>query len=101
MARLDRIDRPVAEGAVSGHEGAIYRDRARRLGLRFAPAVDLGQHPPAPAEVIARGTFALSAARDRAAFIAPDEESLPAIGRWLIAYPQARRRLSVATPSAI
>lgn len=101
MARLDRIDRPVAGRTVSGREDVIYRHRARRLGLPFASAVDLGRHPPAPAEVIARGTFALSAARDRAAFIAPDEETLPAIGRWLIAYPQARRRLSVATPSAI
>ena len=101
MARLDRIDRPVAEGAVSGHEGAIYRDRARRLGLRFAPAVDHGQHPPAPPAGKARGPLARSPPPPPAAIITPGRESLPAIGRWLIAYPQARRRLSVATPSAI
>ena len=51
--------------------------------------------------MIDRGTFALSAAPDRAAYIAPDEESLAAVGDWLAAYPQARRRLTVATPTAI
>ena len=101
MAGLDRIGRPVAGDAGAGTEDAVYRDRARRLGLPFAASVDLGNHPPAPAEVIARGTFALSAGPDRIAFIAPDEETLPAIGRWLIAYPQARRRLAISTPTAI
>lgn len=101
MAGLDRIGRPVAGGAGAGTEDAVYRDRARRLGLPFAASVDLGNHPPAPAGVIARGTFALSAGPDRIAFLAPDEETLPAIGRWLIAHPQARRRLAVSTPTAI
>ena len=101
MAGLDRIGRPVAGDAGAGTEDAVYRDRARRLGLPFAASVDLGNHPPAPAEVIARGPFALSAGSGRIAFIAPDEEQMPAIGRWLIAYPEARRRLAVSTPTAI
>jgi hypothetical protein len=80
-------------------EEADYRDRARRLGLPFAPVVDLGPGAAANVEAVQRGVFALSTGR--AAYLAPDESTLPAVARWLAGYGDIRDRLVVATPSAI
>jgi hypothetical protein len=42
VAKRDPFDRPLAEASGVGGEAAVYRDRARRLGLSFVPFVDLG-----------------------------------------------------------
>ena len=101
MAGVDRIGRPDAWDAASGTERAIFRDRARRLGLPFVESVDLGPHPPVPAEAIRRGTFAISCGPDRTAYLAPEEEAVPLVRQWLDVHGNARRRLAVATPTAI
>lgn len=99
MRRLDPFDRRGAL-STSGSEWAIYRERARRLGLPFASQVRLAPGTAVNVAAIRRGTFAVSAG-DGAAYVAPDEATLAKIAAWLAAYPAAARRLSVATPSAI
>jgi cellulose synthase/poly-beta-1,6-N-acetylglucosamine synthase-like glycosyltransferase len=86
---------------VSGGEVAVYRNRARRLGLPFAPVVDLGVDATADLAAIEQATFAMSAVGERLAFIAPSEDVLPSVLHWLASYPAARSRLRVATPAAI
>ena len=97
-------------GVPTGHPGAdvraagetdVYADRARRLGLPFAPVVHLGQAGPADIAAIRHGTFAIAADGDHLAYFAPEETMLPLVGRWLRKFPEMRNRLRVATPAAI
>jgi cellulose synthase/poly-beta-1,6-N-acetylglucosamine synthase-like glycosyltransferase len=85
----------------SGGGEADYRDRARRLGLPFAPVVDLGPGALANVDAVRRGVFAVSASPDGPAYLAPDESTLPKVGRWLAGYQNIRDRLVIATPWAI
>ncbi len=101
MAVYEPGARPVALTPVGDDTGEAYAERARRLGLPFAPAVSLAAGVAVDMAGIHRGTFARSPGPDGAAFVAPDEDALPEIAHWLARYPVARRRLSVATPSAI
>jgi cellulose synthase/poly-beta-1,6-N-acetylglucosamine synthase-like glycosyltransferase len=82
-------------------EASVYRDRARRLGLPFAPVVRLGRGTAVDIEAVRQGTFAMSAEADRAAYVAPQEATIAKIADWLVTYRLARSRLSVATPAAI
>lgn len=91
----------MALSSAVGGEVSIYRDRARRLGLPFARTVRLGPDVTVDVEAVRRGTFALSAADDRIGYLAPDEETMARIAGWLVTHRSARRRLAVATPSAI
>lgn len=43
----------------------------------------------------------MTARAEGIAYLAPDEETMPKIGQWLAAHPSARRRLVVASPTAI
>ncbi|MCR4282151.1 MAG: glycosyltransferase [Bauldia sp.] len=101
MAKRDPFDRPLAEASGVGGEAAVYRDRARRLGLSFVPFVDLGSGAVADIAAIRLATFAMSAEGERLAFTAPGEDAVPAMLRWLAAYPSARSRLRISTPAAI
>ena len=100
VARRDPIDRPVAAVRDEG-EASAYADRARRLGLSFTPVVRLGSGATADIAAIVQGTFAMSVEGERVAYLAPDETAMPGVLHWLGAYPSARRRLRVSTPSAI
>ena len=104
VAKVDLFDRP-RDGARGvggvGTEAAIYKDRARRLGLSFVPFVDLGSLDTASAEAIRTGRFAMSSSGTRMAYLAPDESVMPAVRHWLSCHPAARARLRVSTPSAI
>lgn len=101
MARLDRRDLPGALDDAPGDEDALYRDRARQLGLSYTPKI--GPVCPADAnlEAIDRGAFALGAEDDGLAYLAPDDAMMSSTGLWLMANPGARRRLIVSTPTAI
>ncbi len=104
VAKVDLFDRP-RDGARGvggvGTEAAIYKDRARRLGLSFVPFVDLGSLDTASTEAIRAGRFAMSSSGTRMAYLAPDESVMPAVRHWLSCHPAARARLRVSTPSAI
>ena len=101
MARVDPFDRPDVVAAASGGEEAVYRRRARRLGLSYTPHVVLGPNAYSDLSGIERGTFAMDAGEEGSAYLAPSEEIMPAIGHWLARHPTVRRRLAVATPTAI
>lgn len=101
MARRVPRDRPRRKAHGDAGEAAIYQDRARRLGLSFAPVVDLGRAPRADVAAIRTATFAMSSDGKRRAYVAPDEDALPSILHWLSSYPAARSRLTVTTRSAI
>lgn len=101
VARRDPYDRPRVRAPEFDDEAAVYRDRARRLGLPFVPFVDLGPGASADLAAIEQPTFAMSAVGDRLAFVAPSQDSLASVLHWLATYPAARSRLRVATPTAI
>ena len=101
MARRDPHDRPRERTRGAGGEATVYRDRARRLGLSFAPVVDLGRNPRSDVAAIRSATFAMSSDGPRLAYVAPEGDAVPAILHWLSTYPTARSRLRVTTPSAI
>ena len=101
MARRDPFDRPRERARGVGVEAAVYRDRARRLGLSFVPFVDLGRNARSDIAAIHAATFAMSSDARRLAYLAPDDDAIPAILRWLAAHPAPRARLKVSTPSAI
>jgi len=101
VARRDPFDRPREDARGVGVEAAVYRDRARRLGLSFVPFVDLGRNALSDIAAIHSATFAMSSDGRRLAYLAPDDDAVPAILRWLAAHPAARARLKVSTPSAI
>jgi hypothetical protein len=103
VAGRDRVGRPVAHRRVAGDEKAIYAARARRLGLPFSPVVRFGGEGAVgvDAAAVRNGRFAMSAGGERHVFVAPDADALAQMGRWLSAYPSARDRLNVATPTAI
>jgi cellulose synthase/poly-beta-1,6-N-acetylglucosamine synthase-like glycosyltransferase len=101
LARRDLIDPPVAGYSASDDEQAVYRERARRLGLPFAPTVALGRHPPPHPEVVRRGKIAMEAGPRGLVYIAPDDDRLPEVGRWLMRHGKAVRPIAVATPTAI
>jgi len=101
LARPDRIDPPSVTGVAPGDEEAAYRNRARRLGLSYTAQVVLGPNSYSDLAAIGRGAFAKTAGNEGAAFVAPDEETVPEMARWLAAHPTARRRLFIATPTAI
>ena len=100
MARRDPLDRPAAL-PYDGSEAAVYRDRARRLGLPFAPSVTLARGTRVSLAAVHEGRLAISAGGDRAAYVAPSEDAMAKVAVWLAAHPSARQRLSVATRSAI
>ncbi|MEJ0097859.1 MAG: glycosyltransferase [Bauldia sp.] len=100
MERRHPTDRR-ARGRAGDDEAIVYAGRARRLGLPFAAEVHLGAGTIADIAAIRRGTFAMDAAGGRLAYLAPDEDALPLILRWLRDYPEAGERLRVATPSSI
>ena len=99
MGRRDPTGGPGT--ACRDSEAAVYADRARRLGLPFAPTVHLGAGALADLAAIRRGAFALSPEGDRLAFAAPDEDAMPAVRGWLHCHPEVRFRLRVSTPAAI
>lgn len=101
VARVDPFDRPVATDVATGDEEAVYRNRARRLGLSYTSYVDLGPNAYSDVSVIDRGMFAMGADAGAPAYLAPDETLMPAIGHWLSVHPSARARLAVATPTTI
>ena len=101
MAQPDRIDPPGVIGVAPGDEEAVFRNRARRLGLPYTAQVALGPNAYSDLDAISRGAFAKSAGNEGAAYAAPDEKTVAEMGRWLAAHPAARRRLFVATPTAI
>ena len=80
---------------------AAYADRARRLGLPFAPEVMLDPGTVVDIDAIRTGTFVKSAGPDGVAFTAPGEDTLGEVAHWLARHPAARQRLVVTTPSAI
>jgi cellulose synthase/poly-beta-1,6-N-acetylglucosamine synthase-like glycosyltransferase len=82
-----------------GSEAAIYRARARRLGLPFVNYVHLGPAALTSIDAISNAKIAKSMAGE--AFIAPAEETMPEAMHWLNANPSARPRIAVATPTAI
>jgi cellulose synthase/poly-beta-1,6-N-acetylglucosamine synthase-like glycosyltransferase len=95
--------RQAVTGSATTAEDATYAERARRLGLRFSPSVAPGRARtvlPDPQAVIA-GTFAMPAGGLGPAYFAPTAESLDTIAGWLAAYPSAKARLIVSTPTAI
>jgi len=102
MAGRDPDD-PLARRQPRGEEMSVYAERARRLGIPFTREPDVGRAAADAASVAAvrNGTFAMSHTGERIAFVAPQEESLPALARWLDAYPEIGARLRVATPTAI
>ena len=72
LAWRDPLDPPAAPGRVVGDEEALYADRARRLGLRFAPVVLLGRGATAAnAAAVRKARFALSTVGERLFFLAP------------------------------
>jgi cellulose synthase/poly-beta-1,6-N-acetylglucosamine synthase-like glycosyltransferase len=101
LARFDLIGRPAAVDIAPGDEEAVYRDRARQLGLPYTAQVDLGPNPYSDLDAINRGVFAKGATDEGLAYLAPDETMVAAVSRWLAAHPTARRRLFVAPPTAI
>ncbi len=101
LARVDPFDRPDAITIAPGDEEAVYRNRARRLGLSYTSQVDLGPNAYSDLNAIDHGVFAMAGGRDAPGYMAPTEAMMPAIGRWLAAHPSARRRLFVATPTTI
>jgi len=101
LARLDPIDWSGAGLRVEEGEASVYAARARRLGLSFTPVVDLGPGAVADIDAIRQASFAMSTGGERLAYLAPDESAMPDILHWLAAYPAARTRLRVSTPSAI
>jgi cellulose synthase/poly-beta-1,6-N-acetylglucosamine synthase-like glycosyltransferase len=102
MAGRDPDD-PLARRQARGEEMSVYAERARRLGIPFTREPDVGHAAGDAASVAAvrNGTFAMSQTGERIAFVAPQEESLPALARWLDAYPEIGARLRIATPTAI
>ena len=92
---------PNGAAAIGRDETAAYRDRARRLGLPFAERVDLGAGARVNLAAIRRATFAMAAHGERLAYFAPDEAAMADARHWLHAYPAARTRLRIATPTAI
>jgi len=101
LAQPDRIDPPGVIGVAPGNEEAVFRNRARRLGLPYTAQVALGPNAYSDLNAIGRGRFAKTAGNDGAAYAAPDEDAVPEMARWLAAHPTARRRLFIATPTAI
>lgn len=101
MARPDRIDQPGVVGVAPGDEEAVFRNRARQLGLPYTAQVALGPNAESDLAAISRGAFAKSAGNEGAAYAAPDEETVAEMGGWLAAHPTARRQLFIATPTAI
>lgn len=82
-------------------EAARFASRARLLGLPFSPIVHLSPGTLADPEAVRAGTIAMSIDGGRTAYIAPDEDALPGVMRWLNAHPEARSRLCVSTRTAI
>ncbi len=101
MAGVEPGKRQVAPAHAKDNVDRAYAERARRLGLPFTRAVELGAGALVDMAAIRQGTFAKSAGAEGLAFLAPDEEALPDIAHWLARYPAARQRLCVATPTAI
>jgi cellulose synthase/poly-beta-1,6-N-acetylglucosamine synthase-like glycosyltransferase len=99
VAQRSESDSQAVLHGVSGTEAWTYRARARQLGLSFASHLDLGPAAVTDLAAISNGKAAKSMAGEL--FIAPDEETMPEAIRWLNTYPAARRRISVATPTAI
>lgn len=100
--RLDRAHRVAREAERGQDEAAVYRDRARRLGLAFVPSVHLdGGATVLDAEGIREGRIVISRGGAGIAYIAPREDVMPATLGWLARSPELRRRLCVATPTAI
>ena len=101
-ARVANVEPLGQAGTASGDDAAAYAARARRLGLSFAPFVDLAHSAePYTAAAIRDATFAMSAYGERLAYIAPPESQMPHVQQWLRANPAARARLRVTTPAAI
>jgi hypothetical protein len=101
VARLDPFDRPGEGVRRVGGEVSQYVDRARRLGLSFTQDIRLGQGVSVDVAAIRRGAFALSTEGDHLAYVAPDEDAMPAVLHWLVRHPAARCRLRISTPTAI
>ena len=99
VARRGEIDPPRAFHGVGGVEADTFRVRSRRLGLPFASHVHLGPDTLSDVNAIREGKAVKSAAGDL--YIAPDEEAMPDVVRWLNTYRAARRRIFVSTPTAI
>ncbi len=101
MATFTPAGRSMTPARRGDHTEAAYADRARRLGLPFTSEVELDQGAVADVDAIQRGSFAKSPGSAGIAFVAPEEETIADVAHWLAAYPDARHRLCVATPSAI
>jgi cellulose synthase/poly-beta-1,6-N-acetylglucosamine synthase-like glycosyltransferase len=103
MAGRDLDDPPGRQWPARGAEASIYAERARWLGLPFAGEFNVGRATVEAVSVAAvrNGTFAMSQIGERVAFVAPEENALPALARWLEAYPEIGVRLRIATPTAI
>jgi hypothetical protein len=81
-------------------EASAYRARARDLGLPFLSHVRLGSRAtPSPDDDIETGRAARTVADDL--IIAPTDEAMPAVARWLRRYAAWRVRVALATPTAI
>jgi cellulose synthase/poly-beta-1,6-N-acetylglucosamine synthase-like glycosyltransferase len=100
-ARPDPIGVPVSLTDAEEDERAIYAARARRLGLAFTEAVDLGTGGQAGPDAIRRGMFAVSNAGERLIYFAPNELAMPDTQAWLNAHPADRGRARISTPTAI
>ena len=99
MAQRGETNPPRPLHGVDGMEAKAFRERSRRLGLSFVSHVHLGPGAPTDIHAIHNGKAAKSTAGDL--YIAPDEEAMPEVIHWLNAYPAARRRIFVSTPTAI